>query len=496
MDTNCMRKIDGSDNSDGDGDRDRPSEHREEKFRSLTDSLYDGPLNHIIRNHPKLFVRPRDWTKRHAEFLHVVCKEEDPWFLPSTQHCQQTKQQEHESLVQHTDKSTFEPRESESEDTRYHASSPGGADTDILRVPPFRFPSLPRPHLNSHIGRLRNESAFVSHSSRQIAMKSLLVWKRPRPSKIWRTLLNPDHATPEPIKTCDYKGDNNTKDPRHRLNMKCVLLCIEYGTRLISMGLSPQTFTLAGDTSYSQKNAWRLIYLDRSQLKTGRSLSRRERKRLSISKRLGIDTGIGPSTMVSPNDNGDERDDWPVSQGYMASLFIAMAQDRHWEVKLQELARQSTVNTQEASHASSHGIHHPLQIQPRYQILLTDNHEDSSYIHLYTAQVSDFLLEHFRNPAHFPHVAPSDHEPYLLKIHHTKIPFAPYKTFRRRLRMTIMEYANGTAGGFFSNPNPPRDGNQEQSSKCIPTTVKAAEADEPACPKQREEINTQACAVA
>ncbi|KAI0187969.1 hypothetical protein EV127DRAFT_482875 [Xylaria flabelliformis] len=489
MDNNSMGETNRSVNADGDGDR--PYEHQKDKFRSLTDSLYDGPLNYIIRNHPKLFVKPREWTKRHAEFLHVVCKEEDPWFLLPTQHCQQTKQQEHECLIQHVDKSTFESRELESEDTRYHASTLGGADADVLRVPPFRFPSLPRPHLYSHIGRLRNESACVSHSSRQIAMKSLLVWKRPRPSKIWRTLLNPDHITPEPIKTCDYKSDNNTKDPRHRLSMRCVPLCIEYGTRLISMGFSPQTFTLAGDTSYSQKNVWRLIYLDRSQLKTGRLLSRRERKCLSIRKRLGIDTGIWPDPrIVSPDDNGDEQDDWPVNQGYMAGLFIAMAQGRQ---------RQSTVNTQEASHAPSHSIHHSQQIQPRYQILLTDNREDSSCIHLYTAQVSDFLLEHFRNPARFPHVAPSGHEPYLLKIHHTKIPFAPYKTFRHRLRTSIMEYANGTAGGFFSNPSPPRDGNQEQRSECILTTVKAAEAteaDEPADPKQREEIDTQVCVVA
>ncbi|KAI0548482.1 hypothetical protein F4679DRAFT_319403 [Xylaria curta] len=479
MDNNSMSNITGS---DGDGDGDRPYEDQEEKSRSLTDSLYDGPLNHIIRNHPKLFVRPRDWTKRHAEFLHVVCKEEESCFLPSTQHCQRTKQQEHEGLVQHVDKSTSESRELELEDTQHHASLLGGTDTDVLRVPPFRFPSLPRPHLNSHIGRLRNESAFISHLSRQIAMKSLLVWKRPRPSKIWRTLLNPDHVVPEP----------NVKDPRHRLQMKCALLAIEYGTRMINMGLSPQTFTLAGDTSYSQRNAWRLIYLDRSQLKTGRPLSRRERTRLKIAERLGIDTG-DPSTMVRPDDDGDERDVWPVNQGYMAGLFIAMAQDRQWEVEIQEMAQQSTVNTQEASDASSHNIQYPPQIQPRYQILLTDNDEDSSYIHLYTAHVSDLLLERFRNPACFPHIAPAEHEPHLLKIHHTKIPYAPHKTFRRRLRTTIMEYANGTAGGFFSNPSPAQDGNQD---KCVPTTVKTAEVDESADPKQREEqVDTQTCAV-
>ncbi|KAI1755802.1 hypothetical protein F4782DRAFT_527158 [Xylaria castorea] len=493
MENNSMGSTDGSDGSNGDSNS--PHKHPEERSRLLTDSLYDGPLNHIIRNHPKLFVRPRDWTKRHARFLHVVCKEERSWLLASTQHCQRTRQQDHESLVQHVEKPTSKSQELELEDTRYHTTSSSDTDTDVLRVPPFQFPSLPHPHLNSHVGRLRSESAFISYLSRQIALKSLLVWKRPRPSKIWRTLLNPDHVASEPIKTCGYKSDDNIKYARHKLKVEHSPLFIKYGKRKISIGLSPQTYTLAGDTSYTQRNAWRLIYLDRSQLGMGRPLSKRERRRLRMAARLGIDmkNGRDPSIVVSSDDDEDERDGWPVNEGYMASLFIAMAQERQCEAeyKKEQKTQPSAADTQIASHGSSHST---PQLHPRYQILLTNNDADSSCIHLYTAHVSDFLLEHFRNPARFPHIAPSEHESHLLKIHRTKIPFTPYKSFRRRLRMTIMEYANGTAGGFFSGLNLTHDGDQERSSECVLTTVKV---DESASLKHPEEqVYTQVCVVA
>ncbi|KAI0458470.1 hypothetical protein F5B21DRAFT_459812 [Xylaria acuta] len=490
MDNDSMGDTDESEDSNGNGDS--PHEHQE-KSRLLSDSLYDGPLDHIIRNHPKLFVRPRYWTKRHVRFLHVVCKEERSWVWSTDQHCQRIKQQEHEGLIRHVGKSVSESQESD--EMQQDATLPTNVDTDLLRVPSFRFPSLPHPHLNSHIGRLRTENAFISHTPRRIAMESLLVWKRPRPSNIWRTLLNPDHVPPEPIKTKSYKSDDNIKDLHHRLKVESIPLFIGYGKRRIGFGLSPQTYTVAGD-AYTQRNAWRLIYLDRSQLGNSRLLSKRERRRQRMAVRLGIDVEIGPdpSTVTSSDDNEDERDGWPVNQGYMTSLFIAMAQQRQCEIEYEEeqKTQPSTADTQqEAPHAPSHST---PQVHPRYQILLTDNDEDSSCIHLYTAHVSDFLLEHFRTPSRSPLIAPSEHEPHLLKIHHTMIPFAPYKSFRRRLRMTIMEYANGTAGGFFfSDLNPARDGEQERSSKCVATTV---ETNESADLEHREEqVDTQACVV-
>ncbi|KAI8951528.1 hypothetical protein F4801DRAFT_282261 [Xylaria longipes] len=445
MDHNNMGNTNESDDSNGDGNS--PHEHQGDRSRLLSDSLYDGPLNHIISNHPKLFVKPQDWTERHARFLHVVCKEERLIFWTVTQHSQSTKQQKYEILIQRVDKSTSGSQESE--EMQQDTSLASDTDTDMLRVPSFRFPSLPHPHLNSHIARLSSERAGVSNVSRRIAMESLLVWKRPRPSNIWRTLLNPDHVAPEPIKTCSYKGDNGIKDVHHELKVEFLPLAIKYGKRRISVGFKAPTYTLAGDTSYAQRNAWRLIYVDRAEWGIGRPLSEAERRDKRMMMQLRAALGI----LESPNGK-DARDGWPVNQGCMAGLFIAMAQQRQEE----QQARLSTANTREASRAPSHST---SQLQPRYQILLTTDAEISPYIQLYTAHVSDFLLEHFRTPAHRPQTALSEHEPHLLKIHRCIIPFSPYKSFRCRLRMAIMEYANGTADGFFSDPNPTPDGEQE-----------------------------------
>ncbi|KAI0487369.1 hypothetical protein F4859DRAFT_253274 [Xylaria cf. heliscus] len=439
-----MESTNGSDNSNGDGDNGQ-HEHQEQRSRShsLTDSLYDGPLDHIIRNHPKLFVRPQYWTKRHASFLHVVCKEERSWSW--SQHRQGAGQPGHEGATQHVDISNSDPQEPG--EMQQPVSFSSETDTDVLRVPSFKCPSLPHPHLNSHISALRTKSSDGYSITRRISMDTLLVWKAPKPSNIWRTLLNPDHVGSPYIKARRHKSDRHINGTRGRLKVKSIPLSIRYGKRRISIALNSPTYKLAGKTPYAQRNAWRLIYVDCSQLE-GRPLSKRQRRRQRMAARLGLDVEIGPT----PESKEDERDGWPINKGYMAGLFIAMAQERQYEIeyKQEQQSQTSTADTQEASQEASQGPSPSgPELQPRYQILLTDNDEDSSCIHLYTAHVSDFLLEHFRTPSRLPDMASSEHEPHLVKIHHTNIPFAPYKSFRRRLRMTIMEYANGNADGFF-----------------------------------------------
>ncbi|KAH8158964.1 hypothetical protein CIB48_g9287 [Xylaria polymorpha] len=422
---------------DSNGDMNVCSRERQDgRSGLLTDSLYDGPLNHIIRNHPKLFVRPKYWTKRHCWFLHVVCKDERP---------QAIEQQDHEGSTQHVDKENSHA----SDEISQHASFTTNTDTDRLRVPSFQFPSLPHPHLNSHISVLRTERANAYSFSRMAAMQGLLVWRPPEPSNVWKTLLNPDYIYPQATKTLSYGDDADADDIHHRLTAETTSLFIRYGGRRISMTLSCPTYTFAGNTSYAQRNAWRLIYIDCAQLRTDRGLSKRQKRHQMMIARLGLDMHMSPDV----DGNEGERDSWPLSQGYMTSIFIAMAQQR--EDEQQHQTQEHKANGRAPSQVPSHSI---PQLQPRYQILLTDNDEDCSCIQLYTAHVSDFLLEHFRTPSRLPRVALSGHKPPLLQIHRTTIPFSPYISFRCRLRKTIMEYANGTAGGFFSDPNLAHDG--------------------------------------
>ncbi|KAJ2994364.1 hypothetical protein NUW58_g1575 [Xylaria curta] len=446
-----------NDSSDFEGDSDSLHGRQQQKSKLLTDSLYDGPLNDIIRSHPKLFVRPHRWTKHHAMFLRVAYKEEQPRLWPVSE---QVKQQGHGGSVQHADKLKRKTHQSDgtSTYTSVATGSANGPDADTPRVPPFQLPNVPRSNLKSHIRTLRAGSAEAASVWRSDAMKAIIMWRKSSPSNIRRTGLHPDDVVSELIKKCVYPSNKHNNVALHRLRERSDSLWIVYGNRKTLIARNCQIYTLAAGTPYAQQDAWRLLYLDRSQLRNVRSCPKL-REIQKISKRLGIvpiDDRVETYLRPSPKDAEDKSHKQPLNEGHMSSLFLAMAQERQYEAKCtkKQQNEKSMTDTQASQHISSNNSQTPSQLPPRYQILVTDNDQDSTCIHLYTAHVSDFLLEHFSNPARLPQIDPPGPDSALLKIHHAVVPYTPFKSFRYRLRTSIMKYANGTAGGFFSDPNP------------------------------------------
>jgi hypothetical protein len=161
----------------------------------------------------------------------------------------------------------------------------------------------------------------------------------------------------------------------------------------------------------------------------------------------------------------------------MAGLFLAMAQQQHEEPnkKGNEQSGQQVHEKTALTPSHNHTQSNIPELEPRYQILLTDNERDRSCIHLFTAQVSKFLVEHFRTPARLPDIALSEDDPSLIKIHHTIIPFKSWQSFRGRLRMAIMKYANGTADGFFCHQSQQQSQAQEHTNEPTAATVEQRE---------------------
>ncbi|RWA14181.1 hypothetical protein EKO27_g923 [Xylaria grammica] len=396
----------------GNGGSSSLREPQREKSQALADSLYDGPLDHIIRNHPELFVRPSRWTARHAGYLQVSYMEEEPWMSSFTplEH-----ELEHEDSVRSTGVSKPEANKSQ----------------DMLRVSSFSLPDITYLRRDSHISRL---STHNTATTRLIAMQGLLVGKNSKALEGYGPIANPFYPSR------NRESNNNKKEIQNRLRVKSIPLSITYSKRKIVIVPNSRTYTLAKDTPNEPMHHWRLIYLDQSQLKDRRSLKWKKRRR-TMADELGVENTTA--------EKGD-LDEWSPNKGHMASLFIAMAQQLQCEIEEKQTQRSATCE-KEPSHIRSNIERPEPQQQARYQILLTDNNGDSPYIYLYTAQVSDFLLEHFRTPAHLPEIARLERNSPLLKIHRTIIPFSPWKSFRRRLRTGIMNFANGTAGGFFSD---------------------------------------------
>ncbi|KAI1156228.1 hypothetical protein F4825DRAFT_446711 [Nemania diffusa] len=457
MNDKSMDNSDKNHNPDSHG-KSEP-ESLQEKPRLLVASLYDGPLEQIILNNPKLFIRPPYWTKSHAKVLNVAFKEERPSLLTSSS---SHSGEEHENLVQQTEQSKLKLKKAE--EIQFSPSPGAGsaaataaADTDIdlMRVPSFRLPNLPHEQINSYISILIGEGLEDDYDARLLAMDRLLVSKLPKLSDdIWGTPSSPDYLTAsKPVDNSSYisQGSNKAHD---RLKAGRVSLTLRYATRGIDATFyNPRIYVLDGNTPHAQKNACRIVYLDRSLLGLRRRARWGRLNRERRSEKRGRATGI-EACPVAENERGKfpmlvspERTGYrgsrqsPLSRGYMASLFIAMAQQRQDEIIYEKKCKPG----QSLSDLS--------QFYMRYQILVADDEVSNAYIHLYTAQVSDYLLEAFRVPARRPNMALPERDSPLIWIHHAQISFTPFKSFRRRLRSAIMEYGNGTANGFFPGPN-------------------------------------------
>ncbi|KAI1349684.1 hypothetical protein F5Y01DRAFT_288300 [Xylaria sp. FL0043] len=394
------------------------------KPQPLADDLYDGPLDHVIRNHPRLFVHPLRWSHHHARFLHVSCMDA-PSLLSISNQDNQIKKKKHRSSVKGTDKSKTKP------------------DSDL--------PEMARLHLRprsgrrrSRVGKLSAKGPLFDHMSRVVSKKieqSIII--APRPTLMAAQLV--EGLTPQRptygvfgVQTRDKKKD------RVIVQGNNIPIEITYASRTLPIVPRAPMYTFGSDTPPEFRQVWRLALLNRSELEKKPTSKRRWRSQL-----LAYHPSINTKTSAP----------YEFNAGRMAALFIGMAQRRRSELKKSERLGRAAESA--------------ADVRPRYQILVWDDNRQSPCVHLYTAEVSDFLLDHFRTPARLPHTGWSkDESSHLIKIHRIVIPQRPHKSFRRRLRTAITQYANGTAGGFFPTPSQESDGDDEGKSGSESTTVK------------------------
>lgn len=238
-------------------------------------------------------------------------------------------------------------------------------------------------------------------------------------------------------------------------------ICLHYSNRKIAVVPFCSIYTLIGMGPQEQENVWCLAYLDRHMLGSGLSLSRRQRRLQEALRRKGLLTS---PAIVDPKDGRDDGDEaWPLTKGYLAGLFISLAQTRRSQIiegkRKESIGSKSPINpttrpaetgTPDLTPGSAQPTPIlPPNIEPRYQILLTDRAAPTGpadCVQLYTAQISDFLLEHFRTPAQRP-ARNAPHQ--FMRINRSVIPAKPSRSFQRRLRAAIMHDANTTVGGFF-----------------------------------------------
>ncbi|KAI0805449.1 hypothetical protein GGR55DRAFT_655277 [Xylaria sp. FL0064] len=388
------------------------------KPRPLADDLYDGPLDHVIRNHPRLFVHPLRWSHHHARFLHVSCMEAHPLLPVSDQDNQiKKKKKKHRSSVKGTDKSKTKP------------------DSNL--------PEMARLHLRPRNGRRRSQVPKLSAKGPIFEDMSDVVSKRIEQSITARrpTLMSAELVkglTPQRptygVQPCDKK--------KHReiVQGNNIPIEITYASRKLTIVSRAPMYTFGSDTPPELRQVWRLALINRSELEKRPTSKRGWKRQLLEYHRV--------------------RNSIPMefNAGRMAAVFIGMAQRRRSELKKSERLGRGA---------------EPTNLRPRYQILVWDEKGKRPCVHLYTAEVSDFLLEHFRTPARLPQTAWSkDEYPHLVKIHRIVIPQRPRKSFQRRLRMAITQYANGTAGGFFPEPRQERESEDQAEGSSESTTVK------------------------
>ncbi|KAI1131019.1 hypothetical protein F5Y10DRAFT_234461 [Nemania abortiva] len=223
-------------------------------------------------------------------------------------------------------------------------------------------------------------------------------------------------------------------------------LTLLYGERLFPIAEEPNFYHLVGNMLLKRRMPWSLLYLDRSQLQiplsvpSSKKKKRRRRPRRSAAARR---KALKKAQAQDGEEKKKKTPPTPPNQGVIASMFIAIAQHRLLDISdLDENDEQPEANNAQRPVA---------QQDVRYQILLTDNAVSSAYIHLYTAQVSDFLLECFKTPTRLPRVAPPSRDSPLMRVHHAAVPYIPRASFQQRLYEAIRKHANGTADGFFSS---------------------------------------------
>ncbi|KAJ8129890.1 hypothetical protein O1611_g3742 [Lasiodiplodia mahajangana] len=263
------------------------------------------------------------------------------------------------------------------------------------RIQLFKLPHLYGLEEASEIKRLRTKSTSGAYDLRLATMERLISWK-PR--------------LPGSSSSRNRNSEEEHIDSQHKLAVYHVPLIMNYGKREFQIIQNVRLYHYIDTLPHTQDNAWCLIHIDRSQIE------------------------VPPKTPLGR-----------INRGILTSFFLAMAQKRLYSLS----AREGPNSQQRAVLETPAPVR---QDKVRYQILLTDNDASDDFVHLYTAEISDFLLEHFRKPAHLPKIDPPKRISRLMRIHHAPIPFEPTKGFRDRLQGAIVMNANSCDYDPFNRP--------------------------------------------
>lgn len=372
-------------------------------------TIFNSSLDSILRNDPSLSARPREWSQKHADLFKVAYKNERPLSLS---HKQELSLKVYEKWISDKDLSLTGTGFRDLADSRVADINAG-----TPCVPNFVLPNKEKDSIYRNIEILCNPDVRPMNE-RTRALHHLLC-HHPKTSDYSGSSFHPTRSNTEGVSSIPENNGRNEGDNTQNRRLTCqkCVIHIKYGKASFEVMRDCRVFTLGGNRKGAKKHSWCLLYFDRSDF-IRKSESRRHRKAWSnraISRR--------PSNYLLDEDHA-RHDTWPLSQGQMAGVFLSMATS--------------------AGNLS------------RYQVLLTDVENDQEYMHLFTAQVSPFLVAHFRKPARPPRpkLPLCGNDGSLIKIHHTVIPFHEKDSFRGRLRMTISTFANGTAGGFFTHNRP------------------------------------------
>ncbi|KAI0454833.1 hypothetical protein F5B21DRAFT_473638 [Xylaria acuta] len=180
-------------------------------------------------------------------------------------------------------------------------------------------------------------------------------------------------------------------------------------------------------------NFWRMVHLNRTDIVDG---ARRHPEHGENFRQYGVREGMSE----------DECSDEAGHPHFIPGVFIAMAQ----RYRLEEWDGQGgeEKDGQNDKREMANGA-------PTWQILLTDGPRDRFCAHLYTAQVPGFIVDSFEAPA-----APTStqgngttdrengNRRFKFPIRHNRVPYAPFNTFRERLRyaITVDRDGFGTTG--------------------------------------------------
>lgn len=118
---------------------------------------------------------------------------------------------------------------------------------------------------------------------------------------------------------------------------------------------------------------------------------------------------------------------------YLVALLIALAQQQAQTQRLGDRDR-SSINDGDDSHRSCGGA-----TKISSQMLLVTNPDDTTWLHIYTSNISPEFLDRFDRPSCPPPVGTDSQSSLGMIISHRRLAFEPYETLWQRLTAVVQE---------------------------------------------------------